>query len=69
MQNDFKVGDYAKLVLKVPGVKLAMGKPYEVVKVYNTTVRLRDYNQDWTIPFAAIEKVEVYGNPTLEVRK
>ncbi|MBC1888000.1 hypothetical protein HCA63_06500 [Listeria booriae] len=59
MQNDFKVGDYAKLVLRVPGVKLAMGKPYQVVKVYNTTVRLRDYNQDWTIPFAAIEKVEL----------
>ncbi|EUJ24734.1 hypothetical protein PGRAN_02525 [Listeria grandensis FSL F6-0971] len=59
MQNDFKVGDYAKFIRKIRGVKLKIGNSYEVVKVHKTTVRLRDWNQIWTIPFEAIEKVEL----------
>ncbi|KMT62686.1 hypothetical protein [Paenilisteria newyorkensis] len=66
MEMDFKVGDYAKFTRKIRGVKLIVGNSYEVVKVYKTTVRLRDWNQDWTIPFEAIEKVEVYGDPIMQ---
>ncbi|MBC1935216.1 hypothetical protein HCA69_02485 [Listeria grandensis] len=61
METDFKVGDYAKFIRKIRGVKLTVGKSYEVVKVLKTTVRLRDWNQIWTIPYEAIEKAEVYG--------
>lgn len=66
MQNDFKVGDYAKFIRKIRGVKLIVGNSYEVVKVLKTTVRLRDWNQIWTIPYEAIEKVEVYGDPIMQ---